>query len=69
MQRGGRRYRLYVTLRKERITCARARTLARTSGLRLPGWRVYDWRATGNGPWDWVLARADREVVVGLVAA
>jgi hypothetical protein len=69
VQRGGRRYRVYVTLRKERIPCARARSLARTSGLRLPGWRVYDWRATGNGPWDWVLAREDHEVVVGLVAA
>jgi hypothetical protein len=60
---------VYVTLRKERIPCARARTLARTSGLRLPGWRVYDWQGTGNGPWDWVLAREDHEVVVGLVAA
>jgi hypothetical protein len=69
VQRSGRRYRVYVTLRKQRIACARARTLARTSGLRLPGWRVYDWRATGNGPWAWVLAREDHEVVVGLVAA
>ena len=69
VQRGGKRYRVYVTLRKERIRCARARSLARTSGLRLPGWRVYDWQGTGNGPWAWVLARADHEVVVGLVAA
>lgn len=69
VQRGGRRYRVYVTRRKERIPCARARTLARTSGLRVPGWRVYDWQATGNGPWAWVLARDDHEVVVGLVKA
>ena len=26
-------------------------------GCGIPGWRVYDWHATGNGPWDWVLAR------------
>jgi hypothetical protein len=69
VQRAGRRYRVYVTLRKERIPCARARTLARTGGLRVQGWRVYDWQRTGNGPWDWVLAREDHEVVVGLVAA
>ena len=69
VERGGRRYRVYVTLRKERIHCSRARELARASGLRVAGWRVYDWRATGDGPWAWVLARDDREVVVGLVAA
>jgi hypothetical protein len=69
VRRGGQRFRVYVTLRKERISCARARTLARTSGLRLRGWRVYDWEGTGNGPWAWVLARADHEVVVGLVEA
>jgi hypothetical protein len=69
VQRGGRRYRVYVTLRKERIHCSRARELARASSLRVAGWRVYDWRATDDGPWAWVLARDDDEVVVGLVAA
>jgi len=69
VRRGGRRYRVYVTLRKERIRCARARELARDGDLRQRGWRVYDWRAVGHGPWAWVLARDDGEVVVGLVAA
>lgn len=60
---------VFVVRGKRRITCARARALARPRSLTAPaGWTRYDWRRTGDGPWSWVLARANRRVVVATVA-
>jgi hypothetical protein len=52
----------------ERITCKRARAVARRppSG-RLAGWRIYDWRGAKPGPWREVYARRDRRVLVGTI--
>jgi hypothetical protein len=67
VRRGGRRLRVRITRGAGRITCRRARALAARPPLRpVAGWRSYDWRAVGDGPWDWILARSDRRVVLGL---
>lgn len=63
-----RRGRVFVLRGKARITCSRARTIARRPPMKhLEGWRTYDWRRTGNGPWDWVKARTSRRVVVAVI--
>ena len=68
VRRSWRRLRVYVTRGKPRITCRRARQLARLPALRrIANWRVYDWRGARRSPWDWVLSRRDRRVVVGAV--
>jgi hypothetical protein len=59
-------HRVRVTRGRPRITCRRARALAARPALRhIEGWRVYDWRAV-DGPWDRVLVRRDRKVVIAL---
>jgi hypothetical protein len=68
VRRSGRALRVYVTRGEDRIACRRAQDLVRRPPLHpIAGWRVHDWRATGDGPWDWVLVRRDRRVVVGAV--
>lgn len=48
-----------------RVSCARARQLARARALRgIAGWRYYDWRRSGRRPWDGVYLRNDRKVIV-----
>jgi hypothetical protein len=67
VHRGGRALRVLVARGKARITCRRARALARRPPLRpIAGWRVYVWRGTRAGPWTWVLARRDRRVLVAV---
>jgi hypothetical protein len=68
VRRSWRRLRVYVTRGTPRITCRRARQLARRPALRrVANWRVYDWRGVRRSPWDWVISRADRRVVIGAV--
>ncbi|HWK29705.1 MAG TPA: SGNH/GDSL hydrolase family protein [Solirubrobacter sp.] len=69
IRRSGRALRVFVVGGRERITCARARALARTPPL-VPrrGWRSYDWTAIRDARWQDVYARADRRVIVGTVA-
>jgi hypothetical protein len=68
VRRFGQRLRVYVTRGARRILCRRARELVRRPPLRpISGWRAYDWRRTGDGPWSWVYARRDRRVVIGAV--
>jgi hypothetical protein len=61
--------RVFVPRGARRITCARARQIARRPPLvATRGWRSYDWRAAGSGgPWREIYARADRRVLVGTV--
>jgi hypothetical protein len=67
VRRGGRALDVYVPRGRQRITCARARELARGPALRpAAGWRAYDWRTARHGPWTWVLARRDRAVLVAV---
>lgn len=57
--------RVVIVRGERRVTCQRARSLVRRApvgGLR--NWTLYDWRRTGDGPWTWVLRRADARVVV-----
>lgn len=64
----GRRLRVHVLRGADRVSCRQARALARRPPLHPPaGWRSYDWRRTGAGPWAWVLARRDRSAVVATV--
>lgn len=52
-----------------RVTCARARSLARARALAgIDGWRYYDWERSGRGPWDAVYVRRDRRIVVATMA-
>jgi hypothetical protein len=70
VRRGGRRLAVHVARGESRLSCARARALVRRPPLRrIPGWRVYDWRASRPRTWSWVYARPTREVLVGAVAA
>lgn len=49
----------------ERVTCVRARRLARARALAgIAGWRYYDWRHSGRRPWTGVYVRADRRIIV-----
>lgn len=48
-----------------RVSCARARDLARGRALHgIAGWRYYDWRRSGRRPWEAVYVRNDRRVIV-----
>jgi len=68
VRQGGRRHRVFIIRGHRAVLCARARELARRSPLRpADGWRTYDWRRTGDGPWEWVQARGRRIVVATLV--
>lgn len=68
VHRGGHALTVYVVRGRSRARCARARALVRRPPLRpAPGWRTYDWRRAGDGPWAWVYARADRRVVVAAI--
>ena len=70
VRRAGRTWRVFVTRGARLVSCARARGLARRSPLRpTPGWVAYDWSRTGDGPWQTVVARADRKVVIGVTSA
>jgi hypothetical protein len=69
VSRFGRVLRVFVTRGDPRITCARARDLARRPPLRrIAGWARYDWSRTGDGPWTDVYVREDGRVVVGAIA-
>lgn len=60
--------RVFVLRGKSRITCRRARTIARRPPLKpMDGWRTYDWRRTSNGPWNWVTARLNQRVIVATI--
>jgi hypothetical protein len=68
-RRSGRTLGVFVVRGARLVTCRRARALARRPPLvRVPRWRAYDWRATGDGPWQTVWVRQDRRVVIGLAA-
>jgi hypothetical protein len=61
--------RVYVIRGRQRVTCRRARALARKPRLRpIANWRTYDWRRASAGPWAWVYARRDRKAVVATIA-
>jgi len=48
-----------------RVSCARARALARARTLAvIKGWRYYDWRRSGRRTWAGVYVRADRRIIV-----
>lgn len=50
---------------RSRVSCGRARELARARALAgIPGWRYYDWRRSGRRPWSAVYVRADRRIIV-----
>jgi hypothetical protein len=68
--RGGRRSAVFVVRGHRILSCARARTLARSPLLHPPaGWRSYDWRRTGRGRWVRVIGRADGKAVVATAPA
>jgi hypothetical protein len=70
VRRADRSWRAFVTRGARLVSCSRARDLARRAPLRpTTGWVAYDWSRTNNGPWQTVWSRADRKVVIGLVAA
>jgi hypothetical protein len=63
----GRRLRVYVL--RGAVRCGRARALARRAPLRPPaGWRSFDWRRTGAGPWSWVVKRRAGPEIVATIA-
>jgi hypothetical protein len=67
VRRSGSRLRVRVLRGARRVTCARARELARRTPIQGErGWRAYDWR-DATGPWQDIYARGDRKVVVGTV--
>jgi hypothetical protein len=68
IRRFGVSLRVYVVRGRSRVTCTRARRLARRPPLRpISGWTAYDWTATGRKPWRDVLVRRDRRVVIATV--
>jgi len=70
VRRAGRTWNVFVVRGARLVSCARARVLARRSPLRpTPNWVAYDWSRTGNGPWQTVLTRVDRKVLIGITAA
>ncbi len=49
----------------DRVSCLRARRLARARALAgIAGWRYYDWHRSGRRPWTGVYVRADRRIIV-----
>lgn len=60
-----------VILRGDPLTsCVRARALVRAAPLVAHrSFQAYDWRATHNGPWQWVYLRRDRKVIVAAAPA
>jgi hypothetical protein len=67
VRRSGARLRVHVVRGAARVTCVRARELARRTPIQgVRGWRAYAWR-DGSGPWQDIYARGDRKVVVGTV--
>jgi hypothetical protein len=63
----GRRLRVYVL--RGAVPCDRARTVARRAPLHPPaGWRSFDWRRTGAGPWSWVVKRRAGHEIVATIA-
>ncbi len=61
----GRRTRVFVVRGVQRITCGRARELARRSPLRpIAGWRPYAWGLARGAPWTAVYRRDDGRVLV-----
>lgn len=49
----------------QRVSCMRARKLARARALAgIAGWRYYDWRRSGRRPWTGIYVRADRRIIV-----
>jgi hypothetical protein len=57
--------RVYIVRGRERVSCARARSLARLSPLRpIPSWRPYAWHVARGGPWSAVYRRDDGKVLV-----
>jgi hypothetical protein len=68
IHRGGRTLRVHVAHGRDRITCRRARQIARRPPVQgVSGWRAYDWRDAKPGPWQDIYARGDRKVIVGTV--
>jgi hypothetical protein len=57
------KYRVFVTKGKKRISCKKARKVAR-SGVNPKGFQYFDWTKGGNGPWSDVWWRNDHKVVV-----
>jgi len=50
--------------------CRFARRMMRRPRLHPPsGWRFFDWRTMGRGPWTDVLARRDRSTVIAGITA
>jgi hypothetical protein len=63
----GRRTRVYL-IRGE-LGCLGARRRLRAPRLHpAPGWRYYDWRTVGRGPWTDVMVRGRRTVIAGVAA-
>jgi hypothetical protein len=56
-------WRVFVTKGKSRISCKKARKVAR-GGMDVKGFQYFDWTKGGNGPWSDVWWRNDHKVVV-----
>ncbi|CAB4941682.1 unannotated protein [freshwater metagenome] len=70
VRRAGRTLRVFIARGGERMTCGRARDLARRPLLRpAAGWRSYDWRTVSGSSWSQLVARRDRKFIVGLSPA
>lgn len=70
LHRFGKLLAVHVLRGARKMTCRRARALARRPPLQtIANWSVYDRPGTGRPPWVDVYARADGEVLVGLVPA
>jgi hypothetical protein len=57
------KWRVFVTKGKKRISCKKARKVAR-GGVQVKGFQYFDWTKGGNGPWSDVWWRKDHKVVV-----
>jgi hypothetical protein len=61
----GRRSAVYIVRGADRVACERARELVRAPRMRPPAlWRYADWATVDEGPWQDVLYRWDKKVVV-----
>jgi hypothetical protein len=58
-------YHVYIVTGKKKISCARARHIARTGVNPPKRFRYWDWTKGGNGPWSDVWSRKDNGVVIG----
>jgi hypothetical protein len=58
------KYRVFVTKGKSRISCRRARKIARTGVNPPKRYQYFDWTKGGNGPWSDVWWRHDHKVVI-----